>query len=44
MSIFETAHDQFQTWYAEEGVFDMDDLVSRIDKTLKLHLHQKGHL
>jgi len=43
-SIFETAHDQFQTWYAEEGVFDMDDLVSRIDKTLKLHLHQKGHL
>lgn len=33
-SIFETAHDQFGSWYAEEWIFDIDDLVSRIDKTL----------
>ncbi len=33
-SIFESAHDQFGTWYSEERIFDIDDLVSRIDKTL----------
>ncbi len=33
-SIFELAHDQFGTWNSEERFFDIDDLVSRIDKTL----------
>ncbi|MCP4314232.1 MAG: hypothetical protein GY790_23510 [Bacteroidetes bacterium] len=43
-SIFETAHDQFGTWYSEEWIFDIDDLVSRIDKTLNQHLNNNEHI
>ncbi len=39
-SIFETAHDQFEAWYSEERVFDIDDFVSRIDKTLNKHINK----
>ena len=36
-SIYESAHDQFDTWYSKERIFDIDDYINRIDQTLKLH-------
>ena len=37
-SLYQSAHDQFKTWYSEESIFDLDDYVYRINQTLKMAL------
>lgn len=34
-SIYQTAHGKFETWYSEERIFDIDDMINRIDETIK---------
>jgi hypothetical protein len=33
LSLYRMAHSQFETWYAHERIFDIDDFVSRIKDT-----------
>lgn len=33
LSLYRMAHNQFETWYAHERIFDIDDFVSRIKDT-----------
>jgi hypothetical protein len=33
LSLYRMAHNQFETWYAHERIFDIDDFVSRIKNT-----------
>ncbi len=37
-TLYQSAHGPFKTWYAEESIFDLDDYVDRINKTLKMAL------
>ncbi len=37
-TLYQSAHDQFKTWYSEESIFDLDDYVDRINQTLKMAL------
>ena len=41
--VFDSGNHAYIAWYAEEGNFDIDGLVSRIDKTLKLQMNNYGH-
>ncbi len=33
LSLYQMAHGDFETWYAHEHIFDIDDFVNRIQKT-----------